>query len=79
VSLGVLQPRGVRDDREGLLATMGMKPRRSQLAHLLSTTPTLFFDFRAHLVDGDVERLQHPRRQTLFFAKKPEQNVLCTV
>jgi hypothetical protein len=32
---------GVRDDREGLRATMGMMPRRSFFAHMLSATPTL--------------------------------------
>jgi hypothetical protein len=31
---------------------------------------------RAHLLDGDVERLEHARGETLLLTQKPEQNVL---
>lgn len=41
---------GVRDDREGLLATMGMMPRRSSFAHMLSATPTLIATLNSVLV-----------------------------
>jgi hypothetical protein len=41
---------GVRDDREGLLATMGMMPRRSLFAHMLSATPTLIATLNSVLV-----------------------------
>jgi ABC-type glycerol-3-phosphate transport system permease component len=41
---------GVRDDREALLATMGMMPRRSQFAHLLSATPMLIATLNSVLV-----------------------------
>src|SRR5205085_6293616 len=33
-------------------------------------------DLRPHLFDRDVEGLEHPRRETLFFAEQPEQDVL---
>ena len=33
-------------------------------------------DLRAHFLDRDVERLEYPRRETLFLAKQPEQDVL---
>ena len=33
-------------------------------------------DLRANLLDRDVEGLEHPRRETLFLAKQPEQDVL---
>ena len=33
-------------------------------------------DLRAHLFDRDVEGLEHPRRETLFLAEQPEQDVL---
>src|SRR5262249_36581783 len=35
-------------------------------------------DLRAHLLDRDVERLEHTRRETLFLAQQPEQDVLGT-
>ena len=41
---------GVRDDREGLLATMGMMPRRSFFAHMLSATPMLIATLNSVLV-----------------------------
>ena len=31
---------------------------------------------RAHLLDGDVERLEHARGETFLFAQQPEQDVL---
>ncbi len=33
-------------------------------------------DLRAHLLDRDVERLEHARRETFLFAEQPEQDVL---
>ena len=33
-------------------------------------------DLRAHLLDRDVERLEHPRGETLLLAQQPEQDVL---
>src|SRR5260370_1348544 len=33
-------------------------------------------DLRTHLLDRDVERLEHARGKTLFLAQKPEQDVL---
>ena len=33
-------------------------------------------DLRAHLLDGDVERLEHARGETFLFAQQPEQDVL---
>ena len=33
-------------------------------------------DLRAHLLDGDVERLEHARGETLLLAQEPEQDVL---
>src|SRR5581483_9842063 len=33
-------------------------------------------DLRTHLFHGDVEGLEHPRRETLFLAEQPEQDVL---
>ena len=33
-------------------------------------------DLRAHLLDGDVERLEDARRETLLLAQQPEQDVL---
>jgi len=33
-------------------------------------------DLRAHLLDRDVERLEHPGRQALLLAKQAEENVL---
>src|SRR5437016_939786 len=33
-------------------------------------------DLRPHLFDRDVEGLEHPRRETLFLAEQPEQDVL---
>ena len=33
-------------------------------------------DLRAHLLDGDVERLEHPRGETFFLAQQAEQDVL---
>ena len=33
-------------------------------------------DLRPHLFHGDVERLEHPRRETLFLAEQSEQDVL---
>jgi hypothetical protein len=41
---------GVRDDREGQLATMGMMPRRSLFAHMLSATPMLIATLNSVLV-----------------------------
>src|SRR5579864_3171614 len=33
-------------------------------------------DLRAHLLDGDVERLEHARGKSFFLAQQPEQDVL---
>src|SRR4051794_41102241 len=33
-------------------------------------------DLRPHLLHGDIERLERPRRETLFLAEQPEQDVL---
>src|SRR5262249_24587078 len=33
-------------------------------------------DLRTNFFDGDVEGLEHPRRETLFLAKQSEQDVL---
>lgn len=41
---------GVRDDREGQLATMGMMPQRSLFAHMLSATPMLIATLNSVLV-----------------------------
>lgn len=41
---------GVRDDREGQLATMGMLPGRSLFAHMLSATPALIATLNSVLV-----------------------------
>src|SRR5581483_1897384 len=72
----VVVTEGERFPQRQLEHLLGTRGERDLTGRHLVALPDDARDLGAHLFDGDVEGLEHPRRETLLLAEQSEQDVL---